>query len=348
MKHHLRELIHLRSIGRAALLIASLTSFLSCSLSDLAPDEAFFVETNGAVLPVYIMRNKESDVFVIYNHGGMGTAYYRTYFDSYQQLRESYNIAFFTHRGVEASQGNPSLDSFNWDQFIYDLHLIVRTIDTKYHPKSIFLIGYSWSGYLVKRYLSDPALERRITGYIDLCGMSHDMEKQYGLVGTKVQTVTDDPELLAWIAKHPEANFDNYEELVGYADELTPDFIWDDWDAQMKETALHYGATSPVNIMAWLINSSQKMIHSEKWMPMNNAMFSEKVDIADITIPTLVISGAYDYDCNDLVGADFFNGIGTEASRKEHQVFPMSGHFPDLNEPDRFVSVVSRFIDKYR
>ena len=333
-------------LGTILLMTAAVA--LSCSLDSYAPEEHFFIKTNGAILPVWVMRNENSNVFIIHNHGGMGTSYYKTYYEAYQNLRQDYNIVFFSQRGVESSQGNPPLDSFNWDQFTKDLDLVIETVKVKYNPDYIFIQGYSWSGYLVKRYLSNPVYHAKIAGYIDLCGMSYDMENQYQLVQTRVLAETQDPKVINWIAQHPEANLGNYWKLVEFADALTPQKVWDDWDEQMKKTALHYGAASPVNIFSWLINSSQKMIKSEKWNRMNRAMFTEKVDVSGINIPTLIISGAYDYDCNNLVGEDFYNAIGTLPADKEHNIFPNSGHFPDLNEPDLFAQVVSDFIERNR
>jgi len=274
----------------------------------------------------------------------MGTSYYKTYYDAYQFLREDYNIVFFSQRGVESSQGNPSIDSFSWDQFVIDLELVRESITKLYDPDSIFLLGYSWSGYLAKRYLSTPGLQANVTGYIDLCGMGYDMQKQYHFVATKVLTVTTDQTTIDWIAQHPELNLENYQKIVDIADELTPQTVWDDWDAQMRKTALHYGALSPVNIFSWMINSSLAMRTSEKWNPASRAMVAEKVDVSTIVVPTLIISGAYDYDCNDLVGADFYDAIGTPEALKKHYVFSNSGHFPDLNEPELFAQVVSEFI----
>lgn len=320
----------------------------SCKLADLAPDDHFFVETEGAVLPVWVMRNSDSNAFIIHTHGGMGTSYYKTYYEAYQRLRTDYNIVFFSQRGVESSQGNPPLNSFNWNQFTRDLELVRKAVATIYAPESIFILGYSWSGYLVKRYLTDTSMQQEISGYIDLCGMGYDMNRHYGLIQTKVLAETSDQKILSWIAMHPEADLENYLTLVEMTDELTPQQVWDDWDEQMARTALHYGAASPVNIFSWMINSSRAMRFSEKWNVMNRAMFDEPLDVSVITIPTLIVSGAYDYDCNDLVGADLYEAIGTPAASKEHYVFPNSGHFPDLCEPELFAQTVSAFIERHR
>ena len=108
--------------------------------------------------------------------------------------------------------------------------------------------------------------------------MGYDMQKHYGYVATKVLAATTDQNTVDWIAQHPEANLSNYQKLVEVADELTPQHVWDDWDAQMSKTALHYGASSPVNIFSWLINSSLAMRTSEKWNPAGRSMFAEKLE----------------------------------------------------------------------
>ena len=201
----------------------------------------------------------------------------------------------------------------------------------------------------MKRYLSDDTLQEKISGYIDLCGMGHDVKKQYSMIQEKILEETTDPEIAHWIDTQPEPTLDNYLVIENYiAEEMTPDFIWDAWDEQMSETALHYGACSPVDIMSWSINNGEKMRHSKKWTQMNEAMFEHVVDVSGIHIPTLVLTGRYDYDCNDKVAVDFFESIATKSDQKEHVFFEKSGHTPDITEPDRFAEVISQFVDRYR
>lgn len=73
-------------LGTILLMTAAVA--LSCSLDSYAPEEHFFIKTNGAILPVWVMRNENSNVFIIHNHGGMGTSYYKTYYEAYQNLRQ--------------------------------------------------------------------------------------------------------------------------------------------------------------------------------------------------------------------------------------------------------------------
>ncbi len=345
----MKRVIPTNGVRALCALLPFCLSVSACELRDRAPDDHFFIESKKAILPVWVMRNKESDTFIIHNHGGQGTSYYKTYYDAYQELREHHNIVFYSQRGVESSQGNPPDSSFNWDQFVKDLDLVVRTVEKRYRPESVFIQSYSWSAYLVKRYLSDTALQGKISGYIDMSGIGHDGKAHYVMMKDKISEDADDPEIAEWIADHPEPTLDNYLYLATYAaDEMTPDFIWENWEDQMSETALHYGACSPVDMFSWAVNSSPGMRASKKWRQMNEAIFEEAIDVSKIHIPTLILSGKYDYDCNAVVGADFYESISTPSDQKEHIIFKNSGHNLDLDEPDRFAKVVSDFVDRYR
>jgi len=62
--------------------------------------------------------------------------------------------------------------------------------------------------------------------------------------------------------------------------------------------------------------------------------------LGDIDVPTLILTGRYDFFCPPSEGARLHRGIRAS----ELVLFERSGHYPLVEEPDRFRAVVRRWL----
>lgn len=62
--------------------------------------------------------------------------------------------------------------------------------------------------------------------------------------------------------------------------------------------------------------------------------------ITEITAPTLVLAGFYDRN----IGLDVFKDINTQIPNSELVLFHNSAHFPDIEESQKYVDVIRRFL----
>lgn len=118
-------------------------------------------------MPVWVKGNQESDVFILFLHGGPGgSATIATLLPAFQSIENRYSIVYWSQRSSGIAQGNALPETFSVEEFAADLDLPVDVISKKYDNPAIFLLGHSWGGALGIAYLSDPSHQRKITGFV--------------------------------------------------------------------------------------------------------------------------------------------------------------------------------------
>ncbi|MER6948190.1 alpha/beta hydrolase [Nonomuraea sp. NPDC000554] len=74
-------------------------------------------------------------------------------------------------------------------------------------------------------------------------------------------------------------------------------------------------------------------------MRANESPFDHRDRLGEITMPTLIISGAHDFICGPLWGRQLHEGI----LRSQFVLLDKSGHLGHLEEPDAFTSAITGF-----
>jgi pimeloyl-ACP methyl ester carboxylesterase len=71
-------------------------------------------------------------------------------------------------------------------------------------------------------------------------------------------------------------------------------------------------------------------------------------DLKNITIPSLLLWGRYDFVVSPTLGEEALINLGTPDEDKSLVIFQRSGHSPMQEEPGLFIQVVTEFIEKYK
>ncbi|MGL4367932.1 MAG: alpha/beta fold hydrolase [Brevinemataceae bacterium] len=131
------------------LLIIVILLFSSCSVLDVSKKrEEYYVESDGALLPV-VIAGTNSDQIILFVHGGPGSSgllYY--YADAWIQLRDKYRMVFYDQRGSGGGRGHISKESMTVDQHVTDLRRVVLSVKEKYPNSRIYLFGHSYGGMI--------------------------------------------------------------------------------------------------------------------------------------------------------------------------------------------------------
>lgn len=77
-------------------------------------------------------------------------------------------------------------------------------------------------------------------------------------------------------------------------------------------------------------------------LPKDNRMLDLRGKLRHIQAPTMIIAGARD----PIVAMEAAEAIRAEVSKSELVVFEKSGHFPMLEEPEKFRSVLEEFLER--
>lgn len=325
----------------------------SCNKVDISIDrDHFFVSNDDATMPVYVRGNLESDVIILFLHGGPGgNASQATFIPSFQEIENSFAIAYWDQRASGLSQGNPDKSTFTVEQFVEDTYFVVDALKKRYIGKQIFLFGHSWGGALGAAYLSTTNYQNNITGFICMDSghnlavglpLSVDWVENYANEqvnqGTNISYWTD---VAAWCTTNPDmTNSDNYFKYVDYLNE-TDAYRHDNQEVEIDNVTAGDILNSRLSL-ATLIGG-QYLSQNFNILELNLSN-----EMSAISIPSMVLWGEYD-GVNTLdMAYDAYNSLGTDPSQKELVILENSAHEGYLEEPEKFRNHVIDFIIEYK
>ncbi|RYU91795.1 alpha/beta hydrolase [Emticicia agri] len=157
----------------AACMVALLS--VSCSESPFEPELAtitsFHVKNGDYLIPVMVRGNTASKKIILYVQGGpaLNTLDYATidYPEWKNTLEKDYAIAYYEQRGTGNKQGRFSYGDSILDTYVEDLHTLSAFLKKAYDAE-IIMMGHSFGGALVMRYMLEKSKEGIPTQYIVL------------------------------------------------------------------------------------------------------------------------------------------------------------------------------------
>ncbi|PQB06859.1 hypothetical protein BST83_06610 [Polaribacter filamentus] len=323
----------------------------SCEKENFYVGDHFFVKNAGAEMPVYIKGNIESNVFILFVHGGPGgNASLSSFLPVAKELENDYAFAYWDQRASGLSQGNPDRSTFTVEQFVDDLDLVIDAINVRHNYPKIVLYGISWGGALGSAYLSTGNFQDKVAGFIDMDSghnLVEGLPKSVVFVKNYAQEQIDSgvnvdywTEARDWCATVPDMTIvDNY-------------FKYDDY--LVNTNAYRYDpdqvVQGPEVSAAGVMNSylSLAIFFNGQYLAerFNILELNLSAQMAKIKIPTLIIWGRHDGVNTIEMGFDAFNSIGgPEFTNKEMVILENSAHEGYIEEQELFMSSFRQFVD---
>lgn len=332
-------------------LLASI-SIQSCTKQNIGQEDHFFVINKDAHMPVYVRGNFQSDVIVLFLHGGPGgNASQATFIPSFQDLESAYTLAYWDQRASGLSQGNPDKSTFTVEQFVEDTYFVVEAIKLRYPGKKIFLFGHSWGGALAAAYLSTASYQENISGFICM-DSGHNLEVGLPLSVDWVEVYAEEQiaannrvdywtKVDNWCAANPDmTDPDNYFQYVEYLKE-TDAYRHNNQEVDIDPVTLEIILNSRFSLA--ILNGGQFL--SENFNILNLNLSNEMEKIA---IPSMILWGRHDGVNTIEMAYDAFNSIGVDSTKKDLFILENSAHEGYLEEPEAFRNYMTEFIDKYK
>ncbi|MFY0688253.1 MAG: alpha/beta hydrolase [Cyclobacteriaceae bacterium] len=339
---------------KLAILIGVLTAiigFTSCSSEWLDEGDHFFLENDGAVMPVWVHGNLSSDVVIIVTHGGPGatSGYEFPMSLGFQELQKDYMMVYWDQRMSGTSQGDPDISKLTIEQHVEDQAKLVELIRHKYNPKSLFLAGHSWGGVLTGKYLGSENHQELFNGWIDIDGSIQDDFEQVAKkewIMDRIDTVmakSDSPEFWQYI-------IDWYEE--------NPDPVENDWQPYLYVGSLggyaydweHTQATNPTPYKDLIFSSPMTLaFYFSQYVDitwMNDYDATEEV--SNIEIPSLLLWGAQDGAVPATTAQFTYDHLATPDVDKQIILIDECAHSPYYDKPYEFAAVVQDFVETYK
>lgn len=334
---------------RIILILFSVYFFTGCESDSVLLDDHFFVDNNGAIMPVMVRGNMESNNLVLFLHGGPGgSASQAAFLPAFKDLEEDYLMAYWDQRASGLSQGNPDESTFTLGQFVEDLDFVAEALKIRYPGFQIFLFGHSWGGALGSAYLSTSTYQDKISGFI-IMNSGHNLEVGLPLSVDWVENYATEQiasgedleywtNVRDWCAAEPDMTVpENYFEYAGYLRE-TDAYRHDNLPVNTGIVTLNDVLNSHMSLAAFF--NGGYLARNFNILELN---LSE--DMQRITLPVLVIWGKYDGVNTLEMGYDAYNSIGTPPENKEMIILENSAHEGYLEEPELFKASLGSFIE---
>jgi len=324
---------------------------ISCSKETFYNGDHFFVENDGARMPVYIKGNIDSRIFILFIHGGPGgNASLASFIPVSQELENDYAFAYWDQRASGLSQGNPDPSTFTVEQFVEDLDLVIDAINSRHnHPKIVFY-GISWGGALGSAYLSTGNYQEKVAGFINMDSghnLLDGLPKSVVFVKEYAQKQIDAGEDVAywtevhdWCATDPDMTIpDNYFKYDGY---LVNTNAYR-YDPDQEVLGPDVGAAGVMNSYLSLAIFFNGGYLAQRF---NILELNLSPQMANIKVPTMVIWGRHDGVNTIEMGFDAFNSIGGIGfTDKEMVILENSAHEGYIEEQELFMSSFRRFVN---
>jgi len=345
---------------KAILLLVVASLFLSCGDFLLSRDfrggDWFYLYNRGAIMPVWVRGNVQSETFIIFLHGGPGgSAIAAGNADAFAELHRHYAIVYWDQRGSGISQGNARPSSLTMEQFVEDLERLVMLIRYKYNNPSLFLMGHSWGVTLGTAFLANLVNQTHISGWIGIVG-PHNMQSMVQHQIEWVFAKAEEQIKLGRDVNHWEREF------VWYNSNPSSLSVWgtDNFRRHRRNISnlngvVYNSSSMPETPTSWIFNSPYVFPHpalqlNQPMLLTNNRLDWENIsfthEMHKITLPSLLLWGRHDGIVPVAVGSEAYGLIGSE--NKYLYIFEHSAHYPMVEEPELFVEKVKAFIDEYR
>ncbi|WP_066582166.1 alpha/beta fold hydrolase [Cellulomonas timonensis] len=275
--------------------------------------QQFFAEVNGARLKLEVQGPEDAPAMIVH-HGAPGLGGRGEPVRSFGPFADEYRVVAFDARGSGESEDR---GPFTHEQWVADIEAIRQLLDLG----PIVMAGGSYGGFLAMEYtLAHPenvrALVLRDTA----------ANTRYDHLAVDRARSTDRVSIDEWVIERiGTGRFADNVEFERYWRGILPlyDHAWDPAAVERKAqaTSYHYATHNQafgVNMVGWDL------------VPR----------LGEITCPTLVTVGRHDWRTPVAASEEIVGAI----DGAELVVFEHSGHSPQLEEPERFQSVVRDFL----
>ena len=325
-------------------------------------------------MPILMRGNFESEVILLFIHGGAGGTSASHIEDFSGMVEQEYLVAYWDQRHAGSSQGNFDKDDLTIDLMAEDMQMVINLLKHKYGAdKQVFAVGHSWGVILGTYYLISQ--ENQLAGAIFSNG-AHSSEHEYSArldyVHGFAQEMIDKGLSIPKEIKVEGESFSNLEQVVTWTEQNDPIDTWkklrilndlvDAVEAYVEDTyfqqpdAIGNVSSTELNYQSPYHPLIAKMNELRTGQLINNfdnetsiqEFYDFTPQMEDLTIPISLIWGKYDPIVGPEVAEDYYNVIGTPTENKDLVILENSGHSGIYRENMKFSTSLIDFIEKHR
>lgn len=332
------------------ILFLLVVALVGCKDGDVLPNSIINqLEHQGAVMPVHIYGNNNSETAIIIVHGGPGeSAILKRDAVGLNRLEEEHLVVYYDQRGAGVSEGNVDPNSITINQLSEDLNAVIELVDEITNAEKIFLVSLDWGGAIAATYLTSTNYNDKVKGYI-ASNPGFNAARTMNASLDTLQIVVNDLEanspgsgvvLQDYLFQTFNINQFNYEAHYRVVDGLLGIEFFQNY------------TTASVDLPGFSKRQvEQNLLFSQQNLQANNGPFLDSLNVepllSQIPVPTKIIWGTHDLLFPVQLAESYQNQLGDVSSNEQISYFRVSAHRPYYEEGDRFYAVVSTWVSLF-
>jgi pimeloyl-ACP methyl ester carboxylesterase len=331
--------------------------FFSCNKEEISigtnVSDLFYLENQGASMPVLVEGNTASKVILIFVHGGPGGSAigFNNDEDISNILESKFAVAYHDQRAAGNSQGS-NTPKLSLDLYADDLKKLILVLRNRYgSDNKIFILSHSWGGLITPAFLTEGNNQDMVSGWINLAGahnyqLNDELTRAYFLSFGKDQIaknihVTEWTPIVAYSETHiPNYNFTISTQYNAYSDEV---------EAYIDDINRGSGGLSDLFLKNkkafspfWMVSNAGATYFSGLTKDLLKASYSDKLPL--IKVPVLNMTGKYDFTVPKGLAEEVMQRIGSK--KKKLLILQHSGHILMNSEPEILWNEVVSFVNE--
>ena len=308
-------------------------------------NDQFNVRHDGAVLPVLVRGNlDDSDTLILYETGGPWGGGIEEAVTDYQHFKTTLEphvaVAYYDRRGYGNAYGNYRPDDISVDHYVADQDAILWTLQERYEPSRIVLMGHSWGGFITGRSLIDRG-SSGIDAWISVSGAvvtgGDDAYVPYRRdMVCRVATDQSWDDVMDWCEANPSVDpeSEEKEELWAYLERVY-ELAGDPPIRTGPLLAAVFGSSYNITDSLLTPNEISLPVHQET---REMDLLSE---LEGVEVPTLFVAGEYD----DIIPTEVSEAAAAIVPGAEVVEIAEAGHYVSWPDPEPLGAEVRAFLD---
>lgn len=308
--------------------------------------EKRWIDVNGIKQGMFIRSENPDNPVILHLHGGPGTPMLQfiSYFEERERLEKYFTVCYWDQRGAGMTyckSTDPS--TMTVEQMVEDTREVTEYLKSRFGKDKIYLMGNSWGTYLgVKTIEKYP---ENYLAYIGIGQVTNQTESErlaYDYMLNRAKEIKDQDVIGKLVKQNPYANdFPQLDYLVKVRTEILNKY---------RIGHMHQGVTFQDILKTIFVFRGYTLSEKINWFL--GADFSMKylfpavlnddffISSVEFEVPFYIIQGTYDYMVSQVLAEKYAEVL--EAPKKEFFLFNNSAHSPNMEEPEKFVSIMQK------